>query len=259
MVISYILLVVVGLITGTITSLVGASAVTLIVPALTLLFHVEAHVAIGTSLFVDIITSLVVAYNYHRKGNVELKSALWIAAAAVVGAQFGSELANNTKGVTLSGIFGIFLIVSGIGSLWKQHRPHKSKPKKKIEFKHEWEQILVSIIIGIGIGIISGIFGAGGGVMILMALIFILHYPMHIAVGTSTLVMAITATSSEIGYVIHGHLNLVYGIILAIGAVIGGFLGSRYANKINDDVLQTILNWFFIMMGVMMLGQTFIK
>lgn len=258
MIISYFLLVIVGLITGTITSLVGASAVTLIVPALSLLFHVETHIAIGTSLFVDIITSLVVAYNYHRKGNVELKSALWIAGAAVVGAQIGSELANNTKGVTLSGIFGIFLIISGIGSLRKQHRSQK-QTKKKIEFKHEWEQILVSIIIGIGIGIISGIFGAGGGVMILMALIFILHYPMHIAVGTSTLVMAITATSSEIDYVIHGHLNLVYGIILAIGAVIGGFVGSKYANKINDNMLQTILNWFFILMGVMMIGQTMFK
>ncbi|MBU3851638.1 MAG: sulfite exporter TauE/SafE family protein [Candidatus Paralactobacillus gallistercoris] len=255
---SYFLLVIIGLITGSITSLVGASAVTLIVPALSMLFHVDAHTAIGTSLFVDIITSLVVSYSYHKKGNVELKSALWIAVAAVIGAQFGSALANNTKGATLSGLFGAFMILSGVMSLRKQHK-HEQKPKQPLHFKHEWQQILVSILIGLGIGVISGIFGAGGGVMILMALIFILNYPMHVAVGTSTLVMAITATSSEIGYAIHGHVDLLYGLILTVGAVIGGAVGAKYANKINDDVLQTILNWFFILMGVMMIAQTLIK
>ena len=54
----YGVLIIIGLITGGITSLVGASAVTLIVPTLSMLFHVDVHTAIGTSLFVDIVTSM---------------------------------------------------------------------------------------------------------------------------------------------------------------------------------------------------------
>lgn len=252
----YGVLIIVGLITGAITSLVGASAVTLIVPTLSMLFHVDVHTAIGTSLFVDVITSIVVSYNYYRKGHVELKSGLWIAVASVIGAQFGANIANATKGVTLSGLFGVLLIISGINELHRSKK--KQKQRKKIEFKHEWEQILVAILIGIAIGIISGIFGAGGGVMILLALVIILGYPMHMAVGTSTLIMAITAFSSDIGYFRHGHIDFLFGILISIGAVIGGFLGSKYANKINDEVLSKVLDIFFIVIGIIMLVQVFV-
>lgn len=253
----YIILIIIGLITGSITSLVGASAVTLIVPTLSMLFHVDVHTAIGTSLFVDIITSIVVSYNYYRKGHVELKSALWIAAASIIGAQFGANIANNTKGVTLSGLFGVLLIFSGLNEL---HRSKKNtQTHKRIHFKHKWGEILTAIAIGIGIGILSGIFGAGGGVMILLALVVILGYPMHMAVGTSTLIMAITAFSSDVGYFMHGHIDFFYGILLSIGAVTGGIIGSKYANKINDKLLSKILDIFFIIIGVIMLVQPFFK
>lgn len=252
----YGVLIIIGLITGAITSLVGASAVTLIVPALSMLFNVDVHTAIGTSLFVDIITSIVVSYSYYRKGNVELKSGLWIAIASVIGAQFGANIANATKGGTLSGLFGVLLIISGINELRRAKK--QDSPRKQVHFKHEWTEILVSIIIGIGIGIISGIFGAGGGVMILLTLVIILGYPMHLAVGTSTLIMAITALSSDIGYFSHGHIDFLFGSLLALGAVIGGIIGSKYANKINDKVLSKFLNIFFIIIGVIMLAQTFI-
>ena len=176
--------------------------------------------------------------------------------ASVIGAQFGANIANATKGVTLSGLFGVLLIVSDINELHRSKK--KQKQRKKIEFKHEWEQILVAILIGIAIGIISGIFGAGGGVMILLALVIILGYPMHMAVGTSTLIMAITAFSSDIGYFRHGHIDFLFGILISIGAVIGGFLGSKYANKINDEVLSKVLDIFFIVIGIIMLVQAFV-
>lgn len=250
----YGVLIIIGLITGGITSLVGASAVTLIVPTLSMLFHVDVHTAIGTSLFVDIVTSIVVSYNYYRKGHVELKSGLWIAVASIIGAQIGANIANQTKGITLSGLFGVLLIFSGISQLRKAKK--KNQPsQKKINFKHQCTEILTAILIGIIIGIISGIFGAGGGVMILLALVVILGYPMHMAVGTSTLIMAITALSSDLGYFAHNHINFLYGILLSIGAVIGGILGSKYANKINDQKLAIFLDIFFIIIGVIMLLQ----
>ena len=250
----YGVLIIIGLITGGITSLVGASAVTLIVPTLSMLFHVDVHTPIGTSLFVDIVTSIVVSYNYYRKGHVELKSGLWIAVASIIGAQIGATIANQTKGVTLSGLFGVLLIFSGISQLRKAKKGNQ-KPQKQINFKHQWTESLTAVLIGIVIGIISGIFGAGGGVMILLALVIILGYPMHTAVGTSTLIMAITALSSDVGYFTHGHINFLYGILLAIGAVIGGMLGSKYANKINDQKLAVFLDIFFIIIGIIMLVQ----
>lgn len=69
--------IIVGLITGTVTSLIGASGVCVVVPALTLFFDLNSHLAIGTSLMVDVITSIVVAINYFKHGNVRLQASLW--------------------------------------------------------------------------------------------------------------------------------------------------------------------------------------
>ncbi|WP_281828281.1 TSUP family transporter [Lactobacillus amylolyticus] len=74
----------VGLVTGTITSLIGASGVIIVVPALTLFFAVNSHLAIRTSLLVDVITSLVVAISYFRHGNVRLQASLWITIGSII-------------------------------------------------------------------------------------------------------------------------------------------------------------------------------
>ena len=63
----------VGLVTGTVTSLIGASGVSIVVPALTLFFAVNSHFAIGTSLLVNVITSLVVAISYFRQATFACK------------------------------------------------------------------------------------------------------------------------------------------------------------------------------------------
>lgn len=75
----YLLAVAIGVVTGGITSLIGASGVMVIVPVLTMFFHVSAHSAIGTSLFVDVIASITVSYTYFKNGNIEIKSGLWMA------------------------------------------------------------------------------------------------------------------------------------------------------------------------------------
>jgi uncharacterized membrane protein YfcA len=121
-----------------------------------------------------------------------------------------------------------------------------------IHFKAEWQKILAALIIGLGIGILSGIFGAGGGVMILLALIVLMSFPLHKAIGTSTLIMAITALSSTVGYAMRGNINIILGSFIAAGAVLGGVIGSRYANKVNEKTLQKVVGICFMAMGVVM-------
>lgn len=94
--------------------------------------------------------------------------------------------------------------------------------------------------------------GAGGGGMILITLIVVLAYPMHKAIGTSTLIMAMTALSSTIGYAYRGNLNLQLGCILSVGAIIGGIIGGRYANKVNEKTLSKIVSIFFVCLGIVM-------
>ncbi|MBS7280977.1 MAG: sulfite exporter TauE/SafE family protein, partial [Candidatus Freyarchaeota archaeon] len=70
------------------------------------------------------------------------------------------------------------------------------------------------------------VLGAGGGVMFLLVLIFVLKYPIHGAIGTSTLIMAITATSGAIGYSLNGNINLIIAVIVGAGTILGGRVGA---------------------------------
>jgi uncharacterized membrane protein YfcA len=264
-------LIAVGLVTGAITSLVGASGVMIIVPALTMLFHVNTHMAIGTSLMVDVITSIVVAIGYFRAKNVKLAEALWLAASAILGAQLGARWAGAIPEGPLNIIFAVVMVISGLATLRSalkktaetagttettngsaDHKENK-KGKKGLHFSAPWQKILALLVVGFGLGIISGLVGAGGGVMVLLALIFILQYPMHQAIGTSTVIMAITALSSAIGYGVQGRIDYTYGLLIAVGAVIAGIIGSRYANKINEKRLKIIVSIVFMVIGVVML------
>ncbi|GIM30280.1 transporter [Clostridium polyendosporum] len=258
----YLLAIAIGVITGGITSFIGASGVMIIVPILTMLFKLSVHTAIGTSLFVDVIASLTVAYSYYKSGNMELKSGIWIALTSIIGAQLGAFFASKMGEGNLSTSFGIVLVIAGLSMLRKSYK-EKSDSSDTISgflhFKTEWQKILAALIIGLGIGILSGIFGAGGGVMILLALIVLMSFPLHKAIGTSTLIMTITALSSAVGYAARGNIDLVLGSLIAVGAVLGGVLGSRYANKVNEKTLQRAVGICFAAMGVVMTAIAIIK
>ena len=255
----YLIAVVIGIVTGGITSLIGASGVMIIVPVLTMFFHVSGHAAIGTSLFVDVIASIVVSYTYFKNGNIELRSGIWIAIASIAGAQLGALFSSEIKEGPLSAMFGGILVISGVGLIIKSYK-EKGEPKEsKIKFTKKWQRVVACIIIGIGLGILSGLFGAGGGVMILLALIVIMSYPLHKAIGTSTLIMAMTALSSMAGYACRGYIDLILGCFLSIGAVIGGILGSKYANSVNEKVLQKVVGVCFVCLGFVMTVMEVIK
>lgn len=258
----YFMAIVVGVLTGSITSLIGASGVMIIVPILTMFFHVSIHNAIGTSLFVDVIASLTVSYSYFKKGNIDLKSGIWIALTSIIGAQFGASWASKMGAANLSAVFGIVMILAGFSLLRKgfQTEDDSSKPIGRfLNFKKEYQKIIAALLIGLGIGILSGLFGAGGGVMILLALTVLMSFPLHKAIGTSTMIMAITALSSTIGYASRGNIDLVIGSFIAAGAVIGGIVGSKFANNMIEKTLQKVVGIFFMAMGVIMAAIVIIK
>lgn len=247
----------VGIITGTVTSLIGASGVSVVVPALTLFFGVNSHLAIGTSLMVDVLTSIVVACGYFHHGNVRLQASLWITVGSIIGAQLGSHWAGLIPDGPLTVLFAVVLVISGVATLRRKHQSFD--PSKGLHLHSPLAQTLLLLLIGCAIGIISGLVGAGGGVMVLLTIIFILHYPIHEAVGTSTVIMAITACSSMIGYARAGNVDWRLGLWIAVGAIVSGILGARFANEIDEDQLNRIVAWIFIVLGVLMVAMRLIK
>ena len=89
--------------------------------------------------------------------------------------------------------------------------------------------------------------------MFFLVLMIVLKFPTHMAIGTSSLIMAITAASGTLGYALQGKVDFKTGIILAIAAVIGGLLSARLANKVSEKVLNRIVGGVFACLGIAMM------
>jgi hypothetical protein len=244
----------VGVCSGGITSLIGASGVMIVVPALNLAFKLSVHEAIGTSLMVDVIASLVVAYTYHRHGNVDLGRGFWIAIGSVIGAQVGTLFAAGLPEHGLGAAFGLVLIAAG-AIMWRRGLNSEALSRKlaeKVKFKTNRQRTVAAVGLGFVLGIISGIFGAGGGVMVLLVLVFVLNFSVHKAIGTSTLIMAITALSGAVGYGVRGNIDLIAGLVVGAGTIIGGVSGARFANKVEEKTLSKVISVVFILLGIAM-------
>ncbi|MCB0117007.1 MAG: sulfite exporter TauE/SafE family protein, partial [Caldilineaceae bacterium] len=236
------------------TGLTGASGVAVIVPLLSIILGFDVHEAIATSLVVDVIASAVIAYTYYRHGHLRVGSGAWIALGSIGGAQLGALIAAYIPETDLGAGFGLSLIATG-AIMWKRRGQGlipQLNPDTAWALAHPLKEILAAIGLGVLIGIATGITGAGGGLMILLVLVLVLSFSMHDAIGTSTLIMAFTATSGAIGYAFQGDVNLIDGVIAGAGAAVGGVVSAIVANHIRDRTLRKVVSVFFLGLGVIM-------
>jgi len=250
-----ICMVLIGIFAGVITGLTGASGVMIIVPLLNIVLGISVHKAIGVSLIVDVIASIVVTYVYKEYGNTALNPGIWMALGSILGAQLGASTVKFMSGGLLGLVFGISMIIMGYYILKKGlNKEYIVKNiAKKFYLRDNRKRIYIAIILGFIIGIITGIIGAGGGMMFFLVLIIILAYPIHLAIGTSTLIMAITALSGALGYAYHGNTDILVATIVGVGAVIGGISSARFANKIDEESLSKAVGLIFIILGLLMI------
>lgn len=88
--------------------------------------------------------------------------------------------------------------------------------------------------------------------MILLILIFVLGFPIHLAIGTSSLLMTITTLSGAIGYAMQGNIRLLPGLVLGISAAGSGVLSATFANRVDEQVLSKVVGAVFMLLGVVM-------
>ena len=242
---------------GVVTGLIGASAVTFAVPVLVTFSSMSAYEAIGASLLIDVVASLVAAWVYHKHGRLRIRSALIIAAAAVVGAQLGSWLSTHLPDSHLGVITAVIILTTGVRMAV---RPESLLPSAKgqarlakLPISTETLHLIAGLVGGLVVGMFCGIYGAGGGVSILFLLVFAMGFSPHEAIGTSVLVMAFTAASGAAGHAIHGTLPWALAALAAVGAVLGALGASAVANRWNERLLARVAGGTFVALAVMML------
>lgn len=114
--------------------------------------------------------------------------------------------------------------------------------------------LLMLVIIGIIVGGLSGMLGIGGGIFMIPAMVYILGFSQHQAVGTSLAVMLPPiGIFAAYNYYKSGHVNLTYALILAVTFMIGSYLTSKIALQIPEQSLKKFFAVVLILVGIKML------
>ena len=249
------LVLLVGCFSGMVTGLTGASGVMVIVPLISILFKFPIHEAIGTSLVVDVLTSLVISATYFKNDNIALKSAGWVALSSVAMAQIGARFSDKIPERGLDSGFAFVLIVLAL-IIWRTGITRDKAsvvPFDLSDYKSPLWRLVLSVLLAGASGFLTGFIGAGGGTNILLILLFVNKFPMHKALGTSILIMSFTALSGVIGHASFGNVNLMTGITLASSAILTGIYCARFTSKISEKSLSRLMSVVYLILGVVMM------
>lgn len=255
---AYVLL---GITAGILSGMFGIGGGIVIVPVLSLIFGFELQKAIGTSLGVLIFpVSFFAVLAYYRAKKLQIRPAALIAVGLVGGGVAGAQLALNLPTDTLQRIYGVFLIYVGWKfieprKLWAEWNGYASAPAKAEVSDAEvaWYAMLA---VGIGAGIASGLFGIGGGLVIVPALVGLLHYDQKRAVGTSlAALLPPVGIGAVLSYYEADKMDLGVVVFIAAGLVLGAFLGARIALGLPSSTVKRLYGIFLLIVSVRFILQ----
>ena len=117
--------------------------------------------------------------------------------------------------------------------------------------------ILTVLLLGLAVGVLVGLLGIGGGVVLVPAMVYLLHYDQHLAQGTSLFILLPPIGLGALrGYWKNGQVDLRAGIICAVGFLLGGYLGGRWAVPMPSKYLQAIFGGFLMLSAVLLWTKT---
>ncbi len=236
-----------ALLIGVTLGLLGGGGSILTLPILVYVLHQDAKESIAASLFVVGTTAFVSAITHARAGNVDYKRGLIFGAASMAGAFGGGRVAGYLPGNVLLGAFAAMMLVTSIAMM----RPRKEPAPGE---KHALSVGRV-LAAGAGVGLIAGLVGAGGGFLIVPALVLFGGLDMRRAIGTSLFVLTLQSFAGFAGHVTHTHVNWSLTALVTTAAVIGSLGGARLARRLSVQALRSGFAWFVLAMAVFMIGK----
>lgn len=252
-----------SLLIGISLGLIGGGGSILTVPVLVYFFNVEPVLATAYSLFIVGSSSLVGAMPKYRQGLVNLKTSIIFGLPAILSV-YGTRkfivpmipdilfTVGNfefTKGIFLMVLFATLMVAASVSMI---------KEKKGSQDLEEKEQVFnypIILLEGIFVGALTGLVGAGGGFLIIPALVILSKLPMKQAVGTSLLIIAAKSLFGFLGDVGQREIDWQLLLIVTLLAIGGIFIGDKISKKVDGNKLKKGFGYFVMIMGLYILIQ----
>jgi len=245
-------LVAIGFAVGLLGGAFGVGGGFLAGPALYLL-GMPLRFVVGTDLALIAGHSLVAARHHHALGNVDLRLALALTPATVVGVELGARTLEALKRrgavdviamayALLLVALAVFLLLEGRGR--KREKPAGEgllsglPPHLHLKVARMKGSVVAILAIGLAIGFMGGLLGAGGGSLRMPALVFLLGVPTPVAVGTDLFEVIVSATYGAFTHALKGNVDFLAALVMQAGGVVGARFGARLTTKVRGVTLR---------------------
>ena len=236
-----IICIIAGLGAGLGTGFAGMSAAAVISPMLITFLDMDPYMAVGIALASDVLASAASAVTYGRNKNIDIRNGIIMMLTVLCFTMVGSYVASVVPKTTM-GNFSVFMtLLLGIKFIVKP----VTEPKKRFSGATANQKAVRSVACGVAVGFICGFVGAGGGMMMLLALTSILGYELKTAVGTRVFIMSAPAP------------DVTALIICIVSTLAFAQLAAVIANKAKSKTLNRVTGAILVVLGAAILGVNY--
>jgi uncharacterized protein len=255
---------------GFLGALTGLGGGVVLVPLLTIVFHVDLRYAIGASLVSVIATSSGSAAAYVKEGFSNIRIGMFLEIATTTGALLGAYLTAKISPSAIAIIFGLMLMYSAYVSRRTRSRsaiehppdPMASKLKMNGDFPdtsgmrhYNVYRVPAGFGVMFGAGALSGLLGIGSGALKVVAMDQAMKIPFKVSTTTSNFMIGVTAAASAGVYLSRGYIDPALSMPVMLGVLIGSLLGTRVLVKTQTKLLRQVFSGVIVLLGLEMLWK----
>ena len=255
---------------GFLGALTGLGGGVVLVPLLTILFHVDIRYAVGASLVSVIATSSGAAAAYVKEGFTNIRIGMFLEIATTLGALLGAYLALVVPTHAIAIVFGVMLLYSAYLSgrsqlvvpendqpdvLATRLRLNGSYPSLDGERVYYVHRVPAGFSLMFGAGTLSGLLGIGSGAVKVLAMDQAMKIPFKVSTTTSNFMIGVTAAASAGVYLHRGYVDPALSMPVMLGVLAGSFLGTKVLVKTRTRWLRLVFGAVIVVLGIEMLRQ----
>jgi uncharacterized membrane protein YfcA len=231
---------VLSILIGVSLGLLGGGGSILTVPIFLHVLHIGDKPAIAASLVVVGTTSAVAATLHAFRGRVRFRVGVTFGVAAMVGAYVGGQLARFVAGPHLIVAFAVMMVVTAVMMIRGRKTATPSVPRG----------LPVILAQGVAVGLMTGLIGAGGGFVIVPALVLLGGLAPKEAMATSLMVIAANCFAGLVSQLQHVSIDWHLTLMVTVCAVFGSIFGVIAAERVKEARLRQAFGWFVLAMGI---------
>lgn len=252
-----LLFVLLGVLAGSLSGLLGIGGGAILVPALVFLFGMSQHDAQGTTLALMVPPiGVLAAWFYYRKNCVDLRITGLLALGFATGAYVGAQVATDLSAAILERAFGMLTIWLAYMMLSRNRSSSSGVDSCENIAALELNPLkgLVLVLLGLFAGSLSGLLGIGGGVVLIPCLVLFFGLSQHQAQGSTLAMMVLpVGLGAAWQYFDQGHVNMQVGALICVGFVVGGLLGAKLASVMPSRILGRAFGIVMLLIAIKML------